>query len=870
MDDDDDGSSGKNIEQESSPSVTVGKEDTEAIKEQIDGQTIEPPLIADKLEEETETEEGTYFEALFGDDIDLTPASAPSVNVSTDQPFDGPVEDMYEGTFYVYENPSFWGGINKGQPAPGPAPSPDPIPEVGPSPEAVDSGADNSTDNSTDDGTGTEKDETEKDDAEKDDTDDDKADGNQQGETDPGKNETAAPPATDQEEPEDKSEAPTPSGNVTKGPESESIPDKVDKVSNSTKPVDNEEDQGENQEDSGDEWSDNTNVPETEDSNANNEESEDESNEDDTQDDSEVNQEDDSEEASDTSDLGDEKNKNVTDGINNINKEEKEKDSPKTPSNSTTWVSSQMNTSFNSNKTSLNQNSKEITVLMPASANERKNRRKLLLVDPLSALTSSGFSYVVTTATPDIISQNATDTPPKTEEAIGASVMSRIRAIQSLADGDSEEQALDILWNVLFWSGVLLAAILGIHIVILCVLWLLKVEEVPKMLHLPRLELLAFMMILPMITAAGAACLQSTSPGAIAAGVIFGIIIPFGFLLGAGIFLMLAIIRPTISKRRAVYVVEESEAMAAAPTDQQIAMFRESRADVESSQGSGNNLTTSMLGQNVRDSMADDNSSEAADSEAATDTETGRRGTQPPARRGVRSFMYKWILSPLFGFSSPHRAPNREQAQPAWLGRMKLDAVFVKRFGCFFEDAHGPQVYRVSSRYDSMASPVSDREFVGAGILVPVGTQGAMQVLQTYGIIFAAMKMVLFAVIINSPGGVNNVAQVVALLLVALLHVVYLRVCVPYRLRIELGAEIVAAVCDFAVFVCGIILIAKQDWSSSERNSMGIAMIALQAVGFLVFITIRVGLALRTASITIMPAAKKFLKRSKQPTTISN
>ena len=85
-----------------------------------------------------------------------------------------------------------------------------------------------------------------------------------------------------------------------------------------------------------------------------------------------------------------------------------------------------------------------------------------------------------------------------------------------------------------------------------------------------------------------------------------------------------------------------------------------------------------------------------------------------------------------------------------------------------------------------------------------------------------------------------------------------------------MGAEIVAAVCDFAVFVCGIVLIAKKDWTSSERNSMGIAMIALQAVGFLVFITIRVGLALRTASITILPAAKKVLKRNKHPSTTAN
>ncbi len=122
---DDEGSSEKKVEEEDSPSVSA-KEDTDP-STPISEPIIEPPSIADKSEEETEPEEWTYFEALFGDEIDLTPASAPSVNVSTEKPLDGPLEDMYEDTFHVYENPSFWNGVNKGQPAPGPAPLPQAI-----------------------------------------------------------------------------------------------------------------------------------------------------------------------------------------------------------------------------------------------------------------------------------------------------------------------------------------------------------------------------------------------------------------------------------------------------------------------------------------------------------------------------------------------------------------------------------------------------------------------------------------------------------------------------------------------------------------------------------------------------------------------
>ena len=488
---------------------------------------------------------------------------------------------------------------------------------------------------------------------------------------------------------------------------------------------------------------------------------------------------------------------------------------------------------------------------------EGQRRRKLLLADPLASLASSGFSYVVATATPEDISKNDTlDT--STEEAVGASVMSRIRAIQVSASGSpTDAERLDVLWNVLFWSAMLLSAVFLLHAIIIMIMKIIKCENIPKMLHLPRLELLTFTIMLPMISAAGAAALQSESAGAVAAGVIFGVLIPFGYLFGAGIFLALAVIRPTISKRRAVYVVQQSDDLnLSAPSPAQIETLRHATDPdvlVESSnasQSSSVGLETSMLTTQMRNNMVEE---EPVPEEP--------QASRNPERRRFSAFMYRWILSPIFGFRSPYRVHDRSQS-PAWLGRGKLDGEFVKRFGCFFEDAHGPQVYRVRSRYETIQHEDSDT--ANGGILVSVGVEGAMEILQTFGIIFAALKMVLFAVIINGPGGVDNVAQVVVLTLVALLHILYLRICVPYRLRVELAAEIIAALCDMGVFICGIILVAKKDWSETERNNMGIAMLVLQAVGFLIFITVRVSLAIRTSAMTIAPSVQSWYKNRKQ------
>lgn len=108
------------------------------------------------------------------------------------------------------------------------------------------------------------------------------------------------------------------------------------------------------------------------------------------------------------------------------------------------------------------------------------------------------------------------------------------------------------------------------------------------------------------------------------------------------------------------------------------------------------------------------------------------------------------------------------------------------------------------------------------------------------------------------------ILQVSALALVGILHLIYLRICTPYRLRIELAAEMLASLCDVAVFACGIVLVTKKEWSKAEQQSMGVAMLILQAIGFLVFISVRISLALRTMLLTTGFAPRKLLFWKKQ------
>lgn len=542
---------------------------------------------------------------------------------------------------------------------------------------------------------------------------------------------------------------------------------------------------------------------------------------------------------------------------------------------------------------------------------------------------------MVTSATPQGIAETGVSPQPgqpwqpstqpgngteQSEEQVGASALSRIRTIQALAaTPDADHRRLDSLWSVLFWSAVAIAAVLMVHLVVLGLLRWGK-KAIPKMLHLPRLELLVFMMTLPMIAAAGAALLRSSSPGIVVLGTFFAIVLPFGFLFAASTFLVLYLLRKQVEQRRAVYIVlatsdvasslgrvsgssstAESDVSSRTDSLTQVMLSHHSNpysdafmiGTTESLSQQHDGITTAGLGSSstaspVLFSYASQENNNAPNSNSNENQQTHASPETRP-RHWIPSVIgstwkgaYRYLLRPIFGF--PDRdivgASTVATEDSAWLGRGKWDATFVKRYGCFFEDTHGPQVLRVRSQYEyySMLSAHDAgsegnaaaasgggsprEEVVGSGVLVPAtpdGAEGALQALQTFGIVFAVTKMVLFAVVINGPGGVNSIAQVIALVMIAALHVIYLRLCTPYRLHVELAAEIVASTCDLAVFVCGIVLIAKPHWTEQERHSMGIAMLTLQAVGFLVFISIRVLLALRTFGLTLGPTLKEML-----------
>lgn len=455
-------------------------------------------------------------------------------------------------------------------------------------------------------------------------------------------------------------------------------------------------------------------------------------------------------------------------------------------------------------------------------------------MDPVEALGSSGFSYTVVTATPDTLNNINTTREDLSEQDIGSSVFSRIRTIENAGNvPDADQRRLDLLWNVLFWSAMALLATLLLHVAALVFLRYRNVTSIPKMLQIPRIELIVFMFILPMICAAGCACLQSTSAGVLAAGACLGVILPFGFLILVSLFLVYCIIRPDIEKRRALYLVhKECEGN----------MRMQSNSDTSS-----NHLSQSNNGSEIPLHQ---------DAEVPKETTRERAKGVKHTILQVYRCIYKRVISPLFGFSSPRRAgvvyKNVDASHPIWHGPTEKDVLLVKRFGCFFEDAHGPRVLQMSGEMDG--KPSLEKDDIGVENLAYIASEhsnNSVEILQTFGVLFALTKLMLFAAIINAAGGVNKVGQVVVLMLISLLHIFYLRYFVPYRLRLELAAEIVASICDLAVFICGIVLIAKDVWTTSEGTNMGIAMLVLQATGFFVFITVRVGLALRTMSLTL-------------------
>jgi hypothetical protein len=309
------------------------------------------------------------------------------------------------------------------------------------------------------------------------------------------------------------------------------------------------------------------------------------------------------------------------------------------------------------------------------------------------------------------------------------------------------------------------------------------------MLHLPRLELLLFMMVLPMIVAAGATLLRVPGAGYVAAGVFFAVLLPVAFVGVSLAFIMRYLVRHSVDQRRAVFVLALPPTMGApvgaaalgqSPFQQQSQQQQQQQEQLpEPTPRGSSTLPPTQQQQFLRPSSsgltqqflgpADSGLSNfasatstaqfilqrqpsgalgAADAGGAPPPEVGTAPGSPASpgssssgsasggglrgacRRGWQGFQ-RYFMRPVFGFDLSGGTPQQQQqnsaatipvgtvadggsltGQGAWLCKSKWDTAFVKRYGSLFEDARGPQVYHITSVYETAAT---DGESVGAG-----------------------------------------------------------------------------------------------------------------------------------------------------------
>lgn len=302
------------------------------------------------------------------------------------------------------------------------------------------------------------------------------------------------------------------------------------------------------------------------------------------------------------------------------------------------------------------------------------------------------------------------------------------------------------------------------------------------MLHLPRLELLLFMMVLPMVVAASATLLRGPGAVHVAVGVIFAVLLPLAFLGTALGFVVHYLVRNSVERRRAVFVLQLPPGAAAggggggdAATSAAAGVIGGGTADAAGAAVASPRRTLSqqqgqqqgrpeLLG---RDSLTEqfltsrESSFRAAAGSGATFVSAsslpGDAGPGPTPiasgqliadrqdsmvqpdegapqhgggatagaaeprgrlRRGVLA-VQRWLFRPLFGFELVNAGAAQQQpsvasipvgtaadggvvvGQGAWLCKSKWDTAFVKRYGSLFEDARGPQVYHITSVYES-------------------------------------------------------------------------------------------------------------------------------------------------------------------------
>ncbi|DBA90394.1 TPA: hypothetical protein ACH3X1_003668 [Trebouxia sp. C0004] len=174
-----------------------------------------------------------------------------------------------------------------------------------------------------------------------------------------------------------------------------------------------------------------------------------------------------------------------------------------------------------------------------------------------------------------------------------------------------------------------------------------------------------------------------------------------------------------------------------------------------------------------------------------------------------------------------------------WAVLKSPDSRFLCKYGALFEDNRGPPMVLVGATYAT--DPVTG--WVNRGKLEPhlgrpllsIRGRGLMYryQLQGYAKLIGVLKVVVYALLLNGIASSTSIAQVIALMVLSMTHLLFLRFIEPLCERGELAAQLVAEICDVGVFVCGLVLILGDSSNDKFRLTLGLVMLGLKGVGFL-------------------------------------
>ncbi|GAB4818169.1 hypothetical protein N2152v2_005215 [Parachlorella kessleri] len=178
-----------------------------------------------------------------------------------------------------------------------------------------------------------------------------------------------------------------------------------------------------------------------------------------------------------------------------------------------------------------------------------------------------------------------------------------------------------------------------------------------------------------------------------------------------------------------------------------------------------------------------------------------------------------------------------------WIS-LHLDSRFTNKYGVLFEGVYGQPLVRKGATYEwDPAKCEANR-----GALVPwlepplLSVRGRTLVhsywLRTFSQLLLPLRLVVLAAVVSGVMDTNNVAQVVALLVLYVLSAVALLVLRPFN-SAALGAlELAATLAPAAVFAATLAVMDGRGADSGTRDAAGTAMLACQGIGFLCYIVI--------------------------------